>query len=70
MASGTYLELRSMSDCKLYGPRGELVAEVRPSGAQPVLAPGDNQVEFAAETPPGVSARANVTLITRGEVVR
>ncbi|MGD8240174.1 MAG: hypothetical protein PVH68_16585, partial [Armatimonadota bacterium] len=45
MASGTYLELRSMSDCKLYGPRGELVAEVRPSGTEPVLAPGDNQVE-------------------------
>ena len=65
--SGSYLEFVAMSDCKLYGPGGELIREVTPQGEAPLLAAGDNPVEFSCDAPPGVSARANVTFITRGE---
>lgn len=65
--SGYYLEFRSMSDCKLFGPKGELLCEVKPEGALPILESGDNQVEFTCEVPGDVSARANVTVISEGE---
>ncbi len=65
--SGCYLEFRSMSDCKLYGPQGEVVAEVSPQGDVPFLEAGDNRVEFHCMTAPSGSARANVTVITQGE---
>ena len=67
--SGAYLEFQSMTDCKLYGPKGELVAEVKPEGEVPTLAPGDNAVEFSCEAPSGVSARAYVTTISKGEAL-
>ncbi|MFQ6096886.1 MAG: hypothetical protein ACE5O2_04105 [Armatimonadota bacterium] len=65
--SGSWLEFRSMSDCRLYGPQGQLIREVIPQGQPPVLERGDNPVRFTCEAPAGVSARANVTLITHGE---
>jgi len=65
--SGSYLEFHSMSDCKLYGPEGELVGEITPSAEAPVLTEGNNVVEFTCETPAGVSARANVTVISEGD---
>ena len=67
--SGDYLEFDSMSDCKLYGPKGELISEVHPEGEAPILEPGENEVEFACEAPPDVSPRARVTLITQGEAL-
>ncbi len=67
MESGSYLEFRSMSDCKLYGPGGESLGDVEPRGEPLLLEQGDNPVRFTCQAPPGVSARANVTLITRGE---
>jgi hypothetical protein len=66
LESGSYLEFRSLADCKLYGPDGALLKEFSPEGDVPVLAGGENQVAFGCEGPPGVNARARVTLITVG----
>ncbi|NLN75594.1 MAG: hypothetical protein GX139_04745 [Armatimonadetes bacterium] len=63
--SYSYLEFTSMSDCKVYGPTGDVIAEVQPQGEAPTLKSGANRVKFACETEPGVSARAHVTVITR-----
>ena len=70
IASGQYLEFNSPSDCKLFGPTGELVRPVTVEGEAPVLEPGENQVKFTCGAPPGVSARAIVTLITQGEPLK
>jgi hypothetical protein len=67
MTTGSYLEYRSASDCKLYGPKGELIAEINPQGDAPALAPGDNRVEFRATAPENLSVRAYVTVISQGE---
>ena len=67
--SGCYLEFYSMSDCRLYGPKGELLSEVTPEGDAPQLEAGDNQVEFECDVPSQVSARAYVTVISRGEAL-
>jgi hypothetical protein len=68
--SGSYLEFRSMTDCKLYGSKGELVRDVAPQGDVPALEAGDNRVEFACDPPQGMNPRAYVTIITRGEPFR
>ena len=65
--SGHYLELMSADDCKLYGPKGELVRRVKPEGAIPTVQPGDNEIHFEAKTTTGHSLRAYVTVITGGE---
>lgn len=64
--SGSYLEFTSMSDCKLYGPKGELIREVIPHGQVPTLEPGENEIRFRYEGPAGVNPRARVTVIGRG----
>ncbi|HUW62691.1 MAG TPA: hypothetical protein VMZ06_16915 [Candidatus Bathyarchaeia archaeon] len=65
--SGQYLEFRSMTDCKLYGQKGELISQITPQGEAPMLTAGENAVEFNCTTPEHVSARAYVTLIGKGE---
>jgi hypothetical protein len=67
--SGCYLEFRSMDDCKLHGPKGELLADVRPQGEVPTLEPGENQVTLQSDLPSGPTPRAYVWLITQGEFV-
>jgi hypothetical protein len=67
--TGCYLEFRSVSDCKLYGPKGELLSEVKPEGEVPALESGDNPMEFQCEALPGVSPRAYLTTISRGELL-
>ena len=62
--SGHYLEFIEPGNCKLYGPNGELVREVAPQGAIPVLQPGENETSFQSQTPPNLSPRARVTVIT------
>lgn len=67
--TGAYLEFRSMTDCKLYAPNGELRAEVIPEGAQPTLRTGRNDVSFVCDTAePGV--RAHVTVIAQGDRIQ
>jgi hypothetical protein len=68
--SGCYLEFHSLSDCKLYGPEMELLAEVKPQGEVPVLEEGDNEVSLTCDAPAGVSPRANVTVISQGAPLR
>ncbi len=67
--SGSYLEFNSTSDCKLYGPQGQLVGEVTCQGEPPRLTAGKNEVTFGADTPSGLKARANVTLISSGQAI-
>jgi hypothetical protein len=68
--SGCYVEFQSMSDCKLYSPEGKLISEVEPRGEVPILQEGDNRIHFNCDVPTGNSARANVTIISRGEPLR
>ena len=68
--SGCYLEFRSLSDCKLYGPEMELLSEVKPQGEVPVLEEGENEVSLTCDAPAGVSPRANVTVISQGAPLR
>jgi hypothetical protein len=70
MTSGSYLEFRSMEDCKLYGPAGELLRDVAPRGEVPDLEPGGNDVRFACDPSGSVRPRARVTLITHGGILR
>jgi hypothetical protein len=66
LESGSYLELRSAEDCKVYGPDGKLLKELKISGALPELAPGANRLTFTCEAEPGVNPRVRVTTITTG----
>ncbi|OGV69519.1 MAG: hypothetical protein A3K19_27855 [Lentisphaerae bacterium RIFOXYB12_FULL_65_16] len=68
--TGGYLEFRSPTDCKLYAPSGELIAEVTPQGDVPDLDAGANAIRFACEPDAGVTPRAYVSVISRGEVLR
>lgn len=67
LPSGGYVEFRSLTDCKAYDAKGELIAEIKPQGEVPQLESGNNRVQFSCEVPPGVSARANVTIISQDE---
>jgi len=66
IVSGGYVEFDSTADCRLYDARGKLVRKVRPRGAAPQLAAGENRVAFTCEGPEGVRARARVTVIASG----
>lgn len=67
--SGCYLEFRSMSDCKLYGTKGEVIRDVEPQGDQLVLEQGENPVSFTSDAEEGVNARAMVTIVSHGETL-
>jgi hypothetical protein len=69
LESGSYLEFRSMTDCKVYGPKGEFVCEVKPQGEVPVLKAGENQIEFNCGIDSAVKARATVTVISQDDTV-
>ncbi|NOX56258.1 MAG: hypothetical protein GXP27_17800 [Planctomycetes bacterium] len=64
--TGQYLEFFGPDDCKLYGPRGELLAKVTPTGKVPTLRPGRNPIEFRCAAAGDVRPRAYVTVITQG----
>ncbi len=65
--SGQYLELQGPTDCKLHGPQGQMLRDVKPEGQVPILASGANEVRFQCGSPPGLRARAYVTVITQGK---
>jgi len=67
MDSGSYLELQSSADCKLYGPNGEVISEVKLQGDMPTIQPGQNRVEFRCGIEGQVNPRARVTVIAQGE---
>ena len=67
MESGMYLEFRSYDDCKLYGPKGELLMEVIPEGDIPDLENGENEILFSGDGPGEISSRVQVTIISEGD---
>ncbi|UCD29545.1 MAG: hypothetical protein JSV03_03425, partial [Planctomycetota bacterium] len=69
LETGSYLEFYSPSDCKLYGPKGELIADVKPQGEVPVLAGGANNVTFTCDGPTDINPRAKVTVICQGDPI-
>jgi hypothetical protein len=70
LESGSYLEMNSLADCNVYGPKGELRGAVKPEGEIPALAAGANQIRFNCETSAGVNTRATVTVISEGAPIR
>jgi hypothetical protein len=62
-----FLELGSASDCKLYGPKGELIKEVKIDGDIPALVSGENQISFSGKGTLGINSRAQVTIISEGK---
>jgi len=62
-----YLEFHGPADCKLYGPKGEFLQDVRIDGKIPVIKSGDNRISFECKGPEGVSPRVQVTVISEGK---
>ncbi len=69
LSSGQYIEFDATGNCKLYGKKGEPIADVTPEGDIPALEAGDNTVHFDCAPLPQRSARAYVSVITRGELI-
>jgi hypothetical protein len=68
LQSGQYLELESIDDGVLYDERGELLSRFQPQiDRLPTLAEGENTLRFDCAPPPGLSARAEVTVISLGQ---
>ncbi|MEP0843248.1 MAG: hypothetical protein HRF43_11130 [Phycisphaerae bacterium] len=66
METGSYLELTAPDSCRLYGPKGEPLAEVKLDGPPPELKPGRNRVEFQCEQAGAVEPRVLVTTFAHG----
>jgi hypothetical protein len=67
MASGSYVEFGGDNNCVLYGPKGELIATVKPDGAIPILSAGENQIVFSCSAAEGPPPRVKLTVISYGE---
>ncbi len=67
MKSGMYLEFNSMSDCKLYDPKGKLLSEVKPVGNLPILERGKNNISFTYERYKNAPPRTEITVISHGQ---
>ncbi len=67
MASGSWIEYNGPEDCTLYGPSGENLGKVIPTGAAPVLGPGRNDVRFFVRGSDGLTPRARITVISHGQ---
>ncbi|HSW43948.1 MAG TPA: hypothetical protein VLM89_00055 [Phycisphaerae bacterium] len=68
MESGSYLEVHSPTDCRLYGTDGKQIAEVKPQGDMPELHTGkSNELRFTCEGPEGVRPRMRVTSFCEGK---
>ena len=65
--TGSYLELGPPAECKVYGPTGALLREVRPEGEIPVLGKGQSRIRFRCDAQGGIRPRARVTVSTVGE---
>jgi hypothetical protein len=53
----------------LFGPKGELIGEVKVEGIIPSLVPGENEVSFSCSDPENVNSRVQVTMISEGDPV-
>ena len=63
------MEFNSSEDCKLYGPKGEFLKDVKIEGKIPVINKGENDISFNCKGAEGVSARVQVTMITEGKTI-
>ncbi|MEX2335773.1 MAG: hypothetical protein WD555_00705 [Fulvivirga sp.] len=63
---GMYLEFQSTEDCKLYGPKGELLQAVKVKGTVPIMESGENEVQFVSQRNGEIGTRVQVTLISEG----
>jgi hypothetical protein len=68
MESGMFIEFNTAADCKLYGPKGELLQEMAIREKIPSLVPGENTVSFSCDAPGQIKPRVQVTVI--GEATR
>ena len=65
MESGSYLEFNSAADCKVFGPDGAFLQDVKP-GEVPTLIAGANRLRFDCEAAPGMQPRVRVTIAALG----
>lgn len=66
MESGSYLELASSQDCKLYGPDGSLLQDIVFKDEVPALEAGVNHLRFDCDHAPNVNPRVRITVTTLG----
>ncbi|MBP9901071.1 MAG: hypothetical protein KBH45_06400 [Verrucomicrobia bacterium] len=66
MQSGSYLEFNSPEDCKVFGPDGSFLQEVKIAGAAPILAAGVNQLRFECDPIPDLNPRVRLNVATFG----
>jgi hypothetical protein len=67
MEPGMYLEFRSSSDCKLFGPKGELIQDVKIAGTVPTIKEGENQISFKCKSTGQINPRVQITVISQGK---
>jgi hypothetical protein len=67
MEPGMFLEFNSPSDCKLFGPKGELIKAVITEGTIPSLSAGKNKISFGCKPAGQINPRVQVTVISHGE---
>jgi hypothetical protein len=69
MESGCFLEFDGGASAILYGPKGEIRAEVAPRGVVPTLRAGANQIQFGCDPAEGASPRVKVVLMVHGHAL-
>jgi len=67
MQSGSYLEFNASDECILYGSKGEIIRQITPDGAVPVLSSGENLIRFSCDSVEGSAPRLKLTIISHGE---
>lgn len=67
LQTGQYLECRSPDDCRVYGPKGDVIKKVEVRGDWPVLRAGDNELRLKSASVPEPQPRAAVTVVSFGE---
>ncbi len=67
LESGMYLEFYSADNCKLFGSKGELLEDVKYSGAIPVMKKGENIISVSCRCAQEINPRLQVTVITEGD---
>ena len=67
MSSGSYLECDPAGNCVLYGPKGEVTAQVRAPNGIPLLSAGENQIQFSCDATDGPAPRVKLTVIAHGQ---
>ncbi|MCU0918062.1 MAG: hypothetical protein MUC88_26395 [Planctomycetes bacterium] len=67
MPSGSYLEFTSGKDGTLYGPKGEVMANVSPEGPVSLLRAGESQIQFSCDAAAGPAPRVRLTVSAHGQ---